>query len=155
MKRLGIFLIGVLMMVNACGLFSKKPPPPPEPTRVVLEFEAAGKINPNIAGRSSPVVVRIYQLKSYSLFQGAGFLPLFEKDEQVLGGELLHKQVLILSPNEKRTVFFEASDKIRTIGIMAAFRNYDGGRWKTAVGIQKNKTNVFNVFVSGIAVNIK
>lgn len=143
------------MMVNACGLFSKKPPPPPEPTRVVLEFEASGKINPNLAGRSSPVAVRIYQLKSYSVFQGAGFIPLFEKDEEVLGQELLHKQELILSPNEKRTVFFEASDKIRTIGIMAAFRNFDRGQWKTAAGIQKNKTNVLNVFVSGTDVNIK
>jgi type VI secretion system protein VasD len=143
-------------MVNACGLFSKdKPPPPPEPTRVVLEFEAAGKINPNIAGRSSPVVVRIYQLKSYSVFHGTDFIPLFEKDEEVLGRELLHKQELILRPNEKRTVFFETSDKIRTIGIMAAFRNYEQGRWKAAAGIQKNKTNVFNVFISGIDMNIK
>lgn len=156
MKRSGLLLLGILVMVSACGLFSKdKPPPPAEPTRVVIEFEAAGNLNPNIAGRSSPVEVRIYRLRSYSVFKGADFMPLFEKDQKVLGKELVHKQVFYLKPDEKRTIFFETADDVRTLGIIAAFRDYERGRWKVATGLQKNRTNVVDVFLSGITMKIK
>ena len=152
----GIVLVCILMLVSACGLFKKaKPPPQPEPTRVVLEFEAAGDINPNIAGRASPLVVRVYHLKSYSAFEDADFFSLYEKADEVLGKELVDKEEILLKPNEKRTVFFEASDEIRTVGIMAAFRYYEQGQWKAAARVQKNKTNVINIFVSGTTVTIK
>ena len=73
MMKKAFILVCVIMMVSACNPFKKKkPPPPPEPTRVVLEFEAAGDINPNSEGRASPVVLRIYRLESYSL-RGRGF----------------------------------------------------------------------------------
>ncbi len=156
MRKYGLFLIGIMFAVNACGLFSKeKPPPPPEPTRVVIEFEAAGNLNPNIDGRPSPVEVRIYHLRSYSAFKGAGFMPLFDGDEKVLGKELVHKQVLYLKPEEKHTVFFETAEDIRTLGIFAVFRDYDRGRGKVATGLQKNKTNVVDVFLGGTTMQIR
>jgi type VI secretion system protein VasD len=155
LRKFGLFLIGILVAVNACNFFSKdKPPQPIEPTRMVIEFEAAGNINPNIDGRPSPVEVRIYHLRSYSVFKAASFMPLFEMDEKVLGKELVHRQVLYLKPDEKRTVFFETADDISTLGILAAFRGYDQGRWKVATGIKKNKTNVVDVFLSGMTVQI-
>ena len=156
MMKKGLVLIGVMLMVTACGLFGKdKPPPPPEPTRVVLEFEAAGDINPNAEGRASPLVLRIYRLKSYSDFGDADFFSLYEKDDEVLGGELINKEEILLNPNEKRTVFFEASDDIRTVGIFGVFRAYEQGQWKAAAGVQQNKTNIINVFVSGTKLTIK
>lgn len=156
MIRYGLPLAVILMMICSCGLFGKeKPEPIPEPTRVVLEFETAGDINPNIAGRASPLVVRIYQLKSYSAWKDADFISLFEKDSDVLGGDLVNKQEIYLKPDEKRTIYFEASDAVRTVGILAAFRYYDTGRWKAAASIQRNKTNVFNVNIRGTTVQLK
>jgi type VI secretion system protein VasD len=156
LKKKGLFLVFVLMMLSACGLFSNDgPPPTPEPTRVVLQFEAAGDINPNIAGRSSPLVVRIYQLTSYSNFYDAEFISLFAEDDETLGRELVHKQELFLKPNDKRTVYFEAPNDVRTIGILAAFRYFDQGRWRVATSVQKNKTNVVNVFINGTDIQIK
>lgn len=159
MKK-GLVLVCVIMMVSACGLFKKDKPPslspsPPEPTRVVLEFEAAGDINPNADGRASPLVLRIYRLKSYLVFEDADFFSLYEKDDEVLGGELVNKEEILLKPNEKRTVFFEASDDIRTIGIFGVFRAYEQGQWKATTGVQQNKTNIINVFVSGTKLTIK
>lgn len=149
-------LIVVLMMISACGLFGKdEPPPVPEPTRIVLEFESAGDINPNIAGRPSPLVVRIYQLTSYSEFEDADFNSLFENDSEVLGSDLVDKQEIYLKPSEKRTVFFETSDTIRTVGVMAAFRYYHQGQWKAAAAVQKNKTNVIYVSIKGTNVQMK
>ena len=156
MLRHGFILAVVLMMICACGLFGKdEPPPVPEPTRVVLEFEAAGDINPNIARRASPLVVRIYHLTSYSVFRDADFNSLFEKDSEVLGRDLVDKKEIYLKPNEKRTIYFEASDAVRTVGVMAAFRYYHQGQWKAAATVQKNKTNVIYVFIKGDNVQMK
>jgi type VI secretion system protein VasD len=156
MTRYALSFTVVLMMICGCGLFGKdKPEPPPEPTRVVLEFETAGDINPNIAGRASPLVVRIYHLKSYSAFKDADFISLFEKESDALGGDLINKQEIYLKPNEKRTIYFEAPDAIRTVGILAAFRYYHTGRWKAAASIHRNKTNVFSVRIRGTSVELK
>ncbi len=114
-----------------------------EPTRVVLEFEAAGDINPNGEGRASPLGVRIYQLKSYSVFEKADFFSLYDNDEQVLGGELVKKQEILLKPNEKRTVFFETEDDTQTIGLLGRFHGLrKQPQWKAAAGVQANKTTV-------------
>ena len=92
---------------------------------MVIEFEAAGDINPNGEGRASPLGVRIYQLKSYSVFGKADFFSLYDNDEQVLGGELVKKQEILLKPNEKRTVFFETEDDTQTIGLLGVFIDYE------------------------------
>ena len=149
-------IVFVLMMSSGCGFFKKKQPPPqPEPTRIVLKFEAAGDINPNAEGRASPLVLRIYQLKSYSIFEDADFFTLYEKDNQVMGSELVGKEEILMKPNQNRTVFYETSDDTRTIGVLGAFRDYENAQWKVAAGIQPHKTNVVNIYISGTKLNIR
>ena len=58
----------------------------------MVQFEASGDLNPNAEGRASPLVVRIYELKSFSIFKNADFMSLYEKDDQVLGRELVNKE---------------------------------------------------------------
>ena len=137
------------LTISGCGLFKKKPKPPPEPTYVTLNFEASGDINRNISGSASPVVLRIYQLKSYTTFEKADFFSLFEEDDQLLGKDLLDKEEILLKPHEKKTVFFEPSEETEAIGLFAVFREYKEAQWKASVGIRKNKTNVIDVTVSG------
>jgi type VI secretion system protein VasD len=150
-------LILICLILSACGLFGKKkpPPPPPQPTQVVIEFEAAGDINPNGDGRASPLGVRIYQLKSYSAFGKADFFSLYDNDQGVLGGELLKKQEILLKPNEQRTVFFATEDLTQTIGLLGIFIATNGVQWKAATGIQANRTSVINVFISRAGITIR
>jgi type VI secretion system protein VasD len=154
-KRNFILICCLVLLFCSCGKKVVAPPPPPEPTRVVLLFEAAGDINPNIARRASPLVVRIYRLKSYQVFEDADFISLYESDANVLGEELVQKQEIFLKPNEKYTMYFEPSDEVETIGVLAAFRYYEQGRWKVATRIQSNKTNVIRIFINGTNIQIK
>jgi type VI secretion system protein VasD len=153
------FLLCAIVMLAACGFFKKEkplpPPPPPEPTRVVLEFEAAGDINPNAEGRASPLVLRIYQLKSYPVFKNADFFSLYDKEDQVLARELVSKQEILLKPNEKRTVFFEAAADTQTIGVLGLFMNYERTQWKAAAGVQPNKTSVIHIYIGGAGLTIR
>lgn len=152
-----VFVIFFLVLtIGACGLFKKKkPPPPPEPTRVVIQFETTADINPNALGRSSPLYVRIYQLRSYSDFGKAGFFSLYDKANQVLGKDLINQQEILLKPNEKRTVFFETPDDTQTIGLVGLFMETISVRWKTAAGVQANKTTVINVTIDGTGIVVR
>ena len=157
MTKKALLLLCVVLVLSGCGMFKKKkkPPPPPEPTRVVLEFEATGDINPNGEGRASPMGVRIYQLKFYSAFKKADFFSLYDKDEQVLGRELVKKQEILLQPNEKRTVFFETDGETQTVGLMGLVKDYENIQWKAAAGVQANKTTVINVYVSRAGITVR
>ena len=161
MNRKNVCLILVILLLSGCGLMSKDkkvqppPPPPPEPTRIVLEIEAAGDINPDPEGRSSPLVLRIFQLKSKAAFNGADFFSLYEKDESVLGGDLIRKEEVTLKPNERRTLKFEAHQDTRTIGVFGTFRNYEEAIWRAAAAVQPNTVNLLNVYVSGTTINIR
>lgn len=157
-KKKILILLLVVHLLAACSLFKKEkppPPPPPEPTRVVLEFEAAGNINPNIEGRTSPLVLRIYQLKSYPVFMRADFFSLYDKEEQVLAGQLTGREEITLKPNEKRTVYFETAPDTRAIGVMGLFINSGGIRWKTVSGIQPNKTTVIPIQVNSAGLTVR
>jgi type VI secretion system protein VasD len=154
MKK-GLILLMALLIVSGCGFFKKKKPPPLEPTRVVLEFETSGDINPNSEGRASPLFVRVYQLKSYSVFSNADFFSLYDRDEQVLSRELVNKEEIGLKPNEKRTIYFEAGDDTQTVGLLGIFMDYERLQWKSAAGIQPNKTSVFHVYVNGTGLIIR
>lgn len=156
MNKKGLFLLCAIMMLAACGLFKKdKPPPPPEPTRVVLEFEATGDINPNADGRASPLVLRIYQLKSYSVFKNADFFSLYDKEDQVLARELVSREEILLKPNEKRTIFYETAADTQTIGLLGVFMDYQRAQWKAAASVQPNKTSVIHVYVSGAGLTVR
>lgn len=146
------------VLMTACSLFKKKeppPPPPPEPTRVVLEFEAAGNINPNMEGRASPLVLRIYQLKSYTAFMRADFFSLYDKEENVLAGLVAGKQEITLKPGDKRTVYFEPAPDTQAVGVMGLFINSDGIRWKSVSGIRPNKTTVIPIQVDGTGLTVR
>lgn len=156
--KTGAMLLSVIFLVAGCGLMKKKLPALPialDPTRVVLEFEAAGDINPNPEGRPSPLFVRIYQLKTYSEFGNADFFSLYEKDEQVLARDLVGKEEIVLKPNEKRTVFFEAAQGAQSLGVIGLFTKYENIQWKAAAGLQANKTTVIRIQISGAGVIVR
>ena len=122
---------------------------------MVIEFEATADVNPNGEGRASPVAIRIFRLKSYTAFRKANFFALYDNDKGVLGDDLIGKQEIILTPNEKRTVFFETDDDTLAIGLMGIFMVYESIQWKDAAGVRTHKTTVINVTVGGKGIMIK
>ena len=158
MIRKKICLTLVIMIFSGCGVSSKDkkvlPPPPPEPTRIELEIEAAGHLNPNPEGRTSPLVLRIYQLKTKADFDEADFFSLYEKDASVLGDALISREEITLKPDEKRTFKFEPHEDTRTIGVFGAFRNYEEAIWRVTAAVQPNTVNFLKVNINGTTIKI-
>jgi type VI secretion system protein VasD len=137
---LGWTLVG---MFAACGC-AKAPPPLPPPSitiaappdarvKAAMTLAASADTNPDATGRPSPIVVRVYQLKTDAAFTGADFFALFDDDQKVLGPELISRDEFVLAPAEQRTMDVTVSGETRFVGAIAAFRDIRNAQWRVLV----------------------
>lgn len=120
--RLVVWVLAWLL--TACA--SK--PPKPEPARARLV--ASEQVNPDESGRSSPIVVRVYQLRADGAFAGAEFFDLYSKEKEVLGESLIAREEYVLSPGETRDLEIPLNAQARHIGVLAAFRDIRAAQWR-------------------------
>jgi type VI secretion system protein VasD len=131
--RLARFLTAVVLAgVAACA--SK-----PQATTIQGALNVQASVNPDIRGRPSPIVVRVYALKSLTAFNGAAFFSLYEKDKETLGAELVDSEEFQLSPGEKRQFKKEVLPDVRYLGVFAAFRDVEHAQWRAAIPVAPNK----------------
>jgi type VI secretion system protein VasD len=139
----------------ACGMFSKAPPPPPPPPKpgtLSINLSASGTVNPSANNRPSPVVVRVYELKTSAQFESADFLSLYEKDQSVLGADIVAREEFVLAPGDKKSINKPLAADTKFIGVVAAFRDLERARWRAFVAVAPNKTNVVTINLDAISV---
>ena len=107
-----------------------------------MMLAASADANPDANGRPSPVVVRVYQLKTDAAFKGADFFPLFDDDQKVLGQELISRDEYVLAPSERKTIDVVVSRDTRFVGALAAFRDIRNAQWRGLVPAPRSGLNV-------------
>jgi type VI secretion system protein VasD len=107
--------------------------PPDTKVKTSMTISASVDANPDGNGRPSPVVVRVYQLKTDGAFNAAPFADLFENEEKVLGPELISRDEYVLAPKESRTIDVAVSGDTRFVGAIAAFRDIRNSQWRMLV----------------------
>lgn len=137
-------LIAVTLLLAGCA---KAPPPgPPAITiaappdarvKAAMSLAAANDANPDGTGRPSPVVVRVYQLRTDAAFAGADFLPLYDDDMKVLGPEMITRDEFVLAPAEHRSLDVTISGEARFVGAIAAFRDIRNAQWRVVVPVPR------------------
>lgn len=130
------------------------PAAPPERAKGSLTLTVGPDVNPNAAGRPSPVVVRIYQLKKQDAFMGAQFEPLYDDDKKALGEELVTTDQFRLVPGDApRTIEVAFAADAQFLGVLAAFRAIGNPTttWKAVVRVP---SKVLNVAVAGTRVTL-
>jgi len=115
---------------------------PPKPARTRLTIAATADSNPDASGRPSPVVVRVYQLKADTGFNGAEFFDLFDDEMKVLGGDLIGRTEYTLAPSERRTMEIDVSADAHFVGVIAAYRDIRNAQWRTIVAAPLKKDDV-------------
>ena len=119
-------------------------------TDLRLTFNAEADINPDDKTRPSPLFLRMYELKSTKQFERANFIDLFERDNEILGADLVAKQTLKrLTPGEERSDSFVLKPGTRFVGLFAEFLQYKDAKFKIIIQIAPT-----NVFASTAAVRI-
>lgn len=122
-------LILMASLVIACS----SAPKPFIPVAVSASIATDKKLNPDMRGRSSPVVVRVYELKDGAGFQGADFFSLYEREQATLGPDLIYREEYVMKPGETRLWNRKASVDARALGVLVAYRNLERSTWRTAV----------------------
>jgi len=140
MKR-AIKLAVVMMVVTlqGCAYFMS------DLTKVDMRIVAGGDVNPDDSGRASPVVVRVLELKSPSVFEGADFFALYQDQAQTLGADLVATEEYEFKPGDVQDLKFALNPDANYVAILAAYRQLDTANWRLVVPLtlqQKNQVTV-------------
>ncbi|MEI8574468.1 type VI secretion system lipoprotein TssJ [Methylomonas sp. LW13] len=127
-------------LLAACAEVPEQPAPPP-PTVVELTLNSTASINPDADGKASPVVLRIYELREKSGFNGADFFAIFDKEQATLASDLVRKQELVIKPGENKSLRIEPAADTRVLGFFAAFRKLDNAGWRTLTELKAHQNN--------------
>jgi type VI secretion system protein VasD len=98
-------------------------------TRTLLS--ATNDVNPDINGRPSPVVLRVFQLRSAAEFTSADFAALYSHEKESLGANLVAVEEFELHPGENLDIRLAMARDTRYIGAIAAFRDINSAQWRT------------------------
>ncbi len=101
-----------------------------EPTKLVLNIEAAAGVNPDTSLRPSPIKVRIYELKDPASFSEADYFSLDSTDKIVLAADMLTRDEFILRPGESRSIERKSKPQTTAIGVLAGYRDLPNSTWR-------------------------
>jgi type VI secretion system protein VasD len=135
-------MLTLLLAVAGCAGAPPAQPPPPLPPPAVLQAAIVGAqdLNPDLKGRPSPVVLRVFELKAPAGFQAADFFSLFGRAGDVLGNDLVATHDLTITPNDHRPLERQLSPDTRFIGLVAGYREYEVATWRTLIPVSPNAT---------------
>jgi type VI secretion system protein VasD len=130
----GGLLLAASLLAAGCAKAPVVEPPPP-PVSVLVEAVAAGDVNPDLEGRASPVIVRIYQLADEAAFAKAEFFPLWDSESATLATAVVGRNEIRLAPGARGEVRFKLDPKVGSVGVAAAYRDFRSISWRTSVAI--------------------
>lgn len=125
----------------------------PKPTAVNGHIEAAAGLNPSVSQRPSPLLLRIYELKSAAAFNQADFMSLYQADQAALGAELITREEVMLQPGETRPFAKKLSVETRFIGVVAAYRNLELASWRSITAVQPGRSQQITIRAEPLAVS--
>lgn len=151
------FLSLALVLLTGCGGKPTLPPVPPEkpPLQLRVEVAAAPDANRNPGGKPLSVVVRLYELKSQGVFAKADFFSLYDREGEVLGGDLIARDEITLAPGQFLPIARPLNPEATYLGVIAAFREIDQARWRDLMRLKPGMDNTLLVEVGANAVSIR
>ena len=119
--KIFISILAALILATACQN---------EPIRVRGQIQAMNDINPNVRNKASPVEIRVSWLADNKKFESADYLTLVKSDVQVLGKDMLNKEVMIVRPGQTLPYRTDINKDTVYLAVIAAFRDPRVAQWK-------------------------
>ncbi len=123
-------------------------------TRIEAELAAAKDLNPDVDGQPSPLVVRLYALKSTTAFNNAGFFALYDSEAAELGDDLQNREELEVRPGQKLELERDFKDETRYLGVLAAYRDLDNASWRAVYELREGKMTELKIGLGRLDVTI-
>jgi type VI secretion system protein VasD len=159
-----------VLLLGGCSFSSKPPPAAPQPPPVAIQqapapqivmpapirealppppvafaVEVSATANPDATGRASPVVVRLYELKSPVAFESADFFSLFDRESQTLGADLVARDEYQLKPGEQVLLARALRPGARYFAVAVAYRDLERARWRAVQTLPGSAPNGIGV----------
>ena len=145
----GASLFGAALLGAGCG----GAPKPPPPTVVNGAIQASPQLNPSVNQRPSPLVLRVYELKSPAAFNSADFMALYQGDQATLAADLVARDEFMLQPGENRPYKKTLGADTKFIGVIGAYRNLEKSTWRAVVQVIPNKPQTLTIRAGDLAVS--
>jgi type VI secretion system protein VasD len=129
-------LMGLFVALAACA---SKPPKPPKPTALTGTIVISEKANPTVSQRPSPLLLRVYELKSAAAFNSADFMALYQRDQAELAADLMGREEYMLAPGESKQFKKALAPETRFLGVLAAYRDLENATWRTVIAVQPSQ----------------
>lgn len=123
------------------------------PTSVGGNIVAAAGLNPSVSQRPSPLLLRVYELRSPTSFNQAEFMALYQADQATLGPDLVARDEFTLQPGETRPLKKQLGPDTRFLGVVAVYRDLEHARWRAVVPVQPNKAQKIAIRAEALAVS--
>ena len=137
-----IVVIALSLWVGGCAYFMS------DLTKVDMRIVAGGDVNPDDNGRPSPVVVRVVELKSPSVFESAEFFALYQNEAQTLGSDLVATEEFELKPGDVQDLKFALKPESNYVGVLAAYRQLEKANWRLVLPLAIKEKNELTVLLN-------
>lgn len=114
-------------------------------TKLTLTLTASDQLNPDLNGRPSPVVVRLFELRHPVAFENSDFFSLYERARETLAPDLISSEELELRPGETVELRLGITGDGRYVGILAAYRDLPHARWRYTLPVAATQLTEANL----------
>ncbi|MFJ7316395.1 type VI secretion system lipoprotein TssJ [Pseudomonas sp. NPDC098747] len=104
-------------------------------TKLDLKLTASAQVNPDLHGRASPIVVRLFELKHSAAFENTDFFSLYHRANESLTPDLVLGEELELQPGQSVDLKLKVAEDSRYVGVIAAYRDLPKSTWRYTVPI--------------------
>lgn len=125
---------------------------PPKPAQVAGTVEASAQVNPSASKRPSPLLLRVYELKSATAFNNADFMSIYQRDQAELAADFVAKEEYLLAPGESKSFNKTLGPDTRFLGVLAAYRDLEHAKWRSIVAVQPGKKHKVVIRAGELAV---
>ena len=147
-------IVVLVSLLLGCSSDPEKPAPEPPQTLIDAQIIASCQVNPDVNGRPSPIVIRLFELKNLGKFEEADFYKLFEDYASLLSSDLLASEQFNLHPGETKMIKHVVSPETKFIAVTAAYRDLNQSVWRNSIAIETAKTSQFKIMLDQLGINI-
>ena len=139
------FLHALAIVLTATLLASCGSAPTTKVHMLEIRMAASTEVNPDLEGRASPIILHILELTGIDQFSRADYFSLTRDDAASLGGDVLNKTEVILTPGSSKETELELNIQTAYLGFVAGYRDIDRSQWRVSQAVVPGKTDWISV----------
>lgn len=136
-RLLAAALFAALAVLGGCSALS----PNSSLTKLDLSLQGSDRLNPDLNGRPSPVVIRLIELKHPVAFENTDFFSLYQRPKEALAPDLVIQEELELRPGEQRDLKLYVQGGSGYVGVLAAYRDLPESSWRFVIPLRHKAQN--------------